>query len=169
MMTNESRPRRASWMPMPMPAKPAPTIRTSTTVTPWLSGTGDDLAVRGGALPERPAELPRDPRDVAEGQDEPGLRSRVRREAAVEQQPAEVVGPAAQQVSRCVKAELGPGRLDIADARVQHQPGHGVYRPHLPPGGTRDIRADQAGSGDRGGRGNERHGDELGEPASTVL
>src|SRR6202000_2618457 len=90
-MTNDSRPRRASWMPMPIPAKPAPTIRTSTAVTPRPSRTGGDLAVRGGALLQRPAELPRHPRDVAEGQHEPGLGSRVRREAAVEQQPAEVV------------------------------------------------------------------------------
>src|ERR1700758_108368 len=122
MMTNDSRPRRASWMPMPIPAKPAPTIRTSTAVTPPASRTGQDLVVPGGALPERPAELPRDPRDVVEGKDEPGLGSRVRREAAVEQQPAEVVGAAAQQVDRCVEAELRPGRLDIADAPVQHQP-----------------------------------------------
>src|ERR1700691_3742697 len=104
MMTNDSLPRRASWMPMPMPAKPAPTIRTSTAVTPRASLTGQNLAVRCGALPERPAELPRDPRDVVEPQDEPGLGASVRRQAAVEQQPAEVAGAAAQQVDRCVKA-----------------------------------------------------------------
>ena len=52
---------------------------------------------------------------------------------------------------------------------VQHQPGHGVHRPHLPPGRTGNVRADQAGRGDRGGGGHERHRDELGEPAGTVL
>src|SRR5215469_6765377 len=85
MMTNDSRPRRASWMPMPMPAKPAPTIRTSTGVMPRASLTRQDLVVPGGALPERPAELPRDPGHFVEAQDEPGLGARVRREAPVEQ------------------------------------------------------------------------------------
>src|ERR1700704_1945321 len=99
MMTNDSLLRRASWMPMPTPAKPAPTIRTSTAVTSPGSRTGEDLAVPGGALPERPAELTCDPRYVVGGQREPGFGPRVRREAAVKQQPAEVVGAAAQQVN----------------------------------------------------------------------
>src|ERR1700742_4288988 len=112
MMTNDSRPRRASWIPMPIPAKPAPTMRTSTAFAPPPSRTGGNLVVAGGALLKRSAELPRDPLDVAEGPDEPGLRSPLRPEAAVEQQPAELVGTTAQQVNRGVKAELGPGRLD---------------------------------------------------------
>ena len=124
---------------MPIPAKPAPTIRTSTAVAPRPSRTGNDLAVPGGALLQRPASSRATRATSSRVRHEPGLRARVRREAAVEQQPAEVVGAAAQQVNRRVEAELGPGRLDIADASVQHQPGHGVHRPHLPPGGTGNV------------------------------
>src|ERR1700689_5051533 len=169
MMTKDSRPRRASWMPMPIPAKPAPTIRTSTDVTPEPSDTGDDLAVSGGALADRAADLPGDPLDVVAAEDEPGLRSRPGREAAVEEQAAEVVGAAAGQVNRRVEAELGPGRLDIADALVQHQPGPRVHRQDLPPGRTGNVGADQAGGSSPGGGGDERHGDELGETAGPVL
>src|ERR1700722_7338130 len=128
MMTKDSRPRRASWIPMPIPAKPAPTISTSTDVTPRSSDTGDDLSVAGGALPQRPAELPGDPLDVVERQHQARLRPRVRRQTAVEEQAAEVVGAAAEQVDRRVEAELGPSRLDVGDAAVQHQPGHRVHR-----------------------------------------
>src|SRR5487761_516489 len=99
MMTNESLLRRASWMPMPIPAKPAPTIRTSTAVTSPGSRTGEDLAVPGGALMERPSELPCDPRYVVEGQHEPGLGPRVRRKTAVKQQPAEVDGAGPKKVN----------------------------------------------------------------------
>src|ERR1700722_16679482 len=99
MMTKDSRPRRASWMPMPIPAKPAPTIRTSTAVTPGPSDTGHNLLVSGGALPDRPAKLPRDPLDVDEGQHEAGLGPRLGRQTAVEQQAAEVVGAAAEQAN----------------------------------------------------------------------
>src|ERR1700722_19178116 len=181
MMTKDSRPRRASWMPMPIPAKPAPTISTSTAVTPRPSDTGNDLAVAGGALPERPAEFPCHPLNVVEGQHEAGLGSRVRRQTAVEEQSAKVVGAAAQQVNRRVKTKLGPGRLDVADALVEYQPGHRVHRPHLSPGRTGNVGAGQARSGGGGreagrgggearrGGGDERHRDELGEPARTVL
>src|ERR1700722_12690421 len=153
MMTKDSLPRRASWMRMPIPAQPAPTISTSTAVPPRPSDTGDDLAVAGGALPERPVEFPCDPLNVVEGQHEAGLGPRVRRQTAVEEQAAKVVGAAAQQVNRRVETELGPGRLDVADALVQHQPGHSVHRPHLPPGRTGNVGADQAGSGGGGGEG----------------
>src|ERR1700735_4586492 len=168
MMPKASLPRRASWIPMPIPAKPAPTIRMSTAVTPDPSDTGGDLAVSGGALPDRPAELTADPLNVVAGEDEPRLRPRFGRETAVEEQPAEIVGAAAEQGNRRVEAELGPGRLDIADALVQHQPGHRVHRQDLPPGRTGNVGADQAGGGSPGGGGDERHGDELGETAGPV-
>src|ERR1700722_4284496 len=163
MMTKDSLPRRASWMPMPIPAKPAPTISTSTAVTPRPSDTGNDLAVAGGALPERPAEFPCDPLNVVEGQHKAGLGPRVRRQPAVEEQAAKVVGAAAQQVNRRVKTKLGPGRLDVADALVQHQPGHRVHRPHLTPGRTGNVRAGQTRSGSGGGEaGGEVGGGEAG-------
>src|SRR3984957_20396937 len=199
MITNDSRPRRASLMPMPIPAKPAPTIRTSTAVTPARSDTGADLAVPGGALPERPAEFACDPVNVIEGQHEARFCPRVRRQTAVEEQPAKVVGTAAEQVDRRVETELRPGRLDIADALVQQQPGDRVHRQDLPPGRAGNVRPDQAGGGGggrgagggggreaggksgeaggmsgeaggmSGGRGDERHRDELGEAAGAVL
>ena len=54
-----------------------------------------------------------DLRDVVDGQRATGLLAGFRRELAVEQQAADVVGPARENVEDDVAIELGPGDLDV--------------------------------------------------------
>ena len=125
-----------------------------------------DLAVRGGALAHRAAEGFGDRAELADRLVGTVIRAGHPADGLLHERPAEVVDAAPQHVAAALVAQLDPGALDRVDGPVQHEPGHRVHRPVLPPGRPGPGQARQV---DGGVLVDERQQHELGEAAGPLL